>query len=67
MPVETVIVIGWPWVIEMDMQTMIKHYQEIFKNPNDILSWIEHDLMHMGLGDEEINNYLNEAKTVLGV
>lgn len=50
----------------MDIHAMINHYKNIFKNPNDILDWIEHDLMHMGLGDDAIDNELNEAKKILG-
>lgn len=50
----------------MDIITMIKHYQQIFKNPKDILDWIEHDLKHMGLEQVEIDNQLIEARRVLG-
>lgn len=46
---------------------MINHYNKIFKNPKDILDWIEHDLMHMGLGEEEINLELKNAQEYLGV
>ncbi len=45
---------------------MIKHYQQIFKNPKDILSWIEHDLKHMGLERIEIDKQLVEAHKILG-
>lgn len=45
---------------------MIKHYQQIFKNPKDILEWIEYDLKHMGLDGVEIENQLNEARRILG-
>ena len=50
----------------MDINKMIHHYQKIFKNPKDILDWIEHDLRHMGLDQVEINEQLSEANKILG-
>ncbi len=52
---------------KVDIQVMIDHYQEIFKNPKDVLDWIEHDLKHMGLGLEEFETELNKARKILGV
>jgi len=46
---------------------MIRHYRVAFKNPKDILDWIEHDLKHMGLGEAEIEIELKNAKEYLGV
>lgn len=45
---------------------MIRHYKQIFKNPKDILEWIEHDLKHMGLEQVEIDTQLTEAHKILG-
>lgn len=50
----------------IDIQIMIRHYKQIFKNPKDILEWIEHDLKHMGLEQVEIDGQLIEAHTILG-
>ncbi len=62
---ETVTAIGWQLVLNMDIHTMVKHYQTMFKSNKDILDWIEHDLMHMGLSDLAIEAHLNEAKGLL--
>lgn len=51
----------------MDLHGMIRHYKEIFKNPKDVLDFIEHDLKHMGLGQEEIKIKLNKVREYLGV
>lgn len=51
----------------MDMIAMCNHYKEIFKNPKDVLDWVEHDLKHMGLGKEEIEIELKKARQYLGV
>lgn len=48
------------------MEIMIRHYKQIFKNPKDILEWIEHDLKHMGLEQVEIDTQLTEAHKILG-
>lgn len=52
----------------MDFLTpIVEKYQKQFKNPKDILEWIEHDLRHMGLGDESVKEDLNKARKILGV
>lgn len=48
------------------MLKLVKHYKEVFKNPKDILEWIEHDLKHMGLDEIEIDYKLKEAHEILG-
>lgn len=50
----------------MDIVTMCKHYQTNFKNPKDILDWVEHDLKHMGLEQDKIEYELDKARKYLG-
>ncbi len=51
----------------MDFLTpMIEKYKKQFKNPKDILDWIEHDLKHLGLSEESIKEDLNKARKILG-
>lgn len=51
----------------MDIEVICKHYQSIFRNPKDVLDFVEHDLKHMGLEQEAINLYLKKAREFLGV
>lgn len=51
----------------MDTIKLVNYYKMIFKNPKDVLDWIERDLILMGLGDEEIEKELTDAQKYLGV
>ncbi len=52
----------------MDFLTpMIEKYKKQFKNPVEVLDWIEHDLRHLGLDTDNIRIELKKARKILGV
>lgn len=49
----------------MRIETMVKHYKNIFNTSKEILEWLEHDLKHMGMEADQIRQNINEAKKYL--
>lgn len=49
----------------IDIKEMCENYKKRFSSDEDILNWIEHDLHHMGISNQQFDGLMNEAEKIL--